>query len=85
MKDNLIVRLSIVCTFGGTIWLTFTKSYVFGEEAVLKVNESRICYNRVNQSPRQHPQIREQMSVPRFHNMKNQFWAVGCGLGWTVK
>ena len=23
--------------------------------------------------------------VPRFHNMKNQFWAVGCGLGWTVE
>ena len=23
--------------------------------------------------------------VPRFHNMKIQFWAVGCGLGWTVK
>ena len=23
--------------------------------------------------------------VQRFHNMKNQFWAVGCGLGWTVK
>ena len=22
--------------------------------------------------------------VPRFHNMKNQLWAVGCGLGWTV-
>ena len=27
------------------------------------------------------PQIREQMSVPE---MENQFWAVGCGLGWTV-
>ena len=25
-------------------------------------------------------QIREQMSGP-----ENQFWAVGCGLGWTVK
>ena len=46
MKDNLIVRLVIICTFGGTIWLTFTKSYVFGEETVLKVNESRTCYNR---------------------------------------
>ena len=23
--------------------------------------------------------------VLRFHNMKNQFWAVGFGLGWTVK
>ena len=23
--------------------------------------------------------------VPRFHNMKNQFWAVGSGLGGTVK
>ena len=22
--------------------------------------------------------------VPRFHIMKNQFWAVGCGLSWTV-
>ncbi len=20
-----------------------------------------------------------------IYNMKNQFWAVGCGLGWTVK
>ena len=23
--------------------------------------------------------------VPRFHDMKTQFWAVGSGLGWTVK
>ena len=38
MKDNLIVRLVIICTFGGTIWLSFTKSYVFEEEQVLKVN-----------------------------------------------
>ena len=22
---------------------------------------------------------------PAFYNMKNQFWAVGCRLGWTVK
>ena len=22
--------------------------------------------------------------VPRFHDMENQFLAVGCGLGWTV-
>ena len=29
-------------------------------------------------------QIREQM-VPRFHNMQNQFCAVGCGVGWTMK
>jgi hypothetical protein len=47
MKDNLIVRLAIICTFGGTIWLSFAKSYVFEEEQVLKVNESRTCCNRV--------------------------------------
>ena len=22
--------------------------------------------------------------VPRFHRIENQFWAVGCGLGWNV-
>ena len=31
-------------------------------------------------------QIREQMSGPEIsYNMKNQFWAVGCGLGLIVK
>ena len=38
MKDNLIARLVIICTFGGTIWLNFAKSYVFEEEQVIKVN-----------------------------------------------
>ena len=37
MKDNLIARLVIICTFGGTIWLNFAKSYVFEEEQVIKV------------------------------------------------
>ena len=27
----------------------------------------------------------KQTDVVRFHNMINQFWAVDCGLGWTVK
>ena len=25
------------------------------------------------------------MSLGHIYNMKNQFWAVDCGLGWTVK
>ena len=30
-------------------------------------------------------QIRGQMSGPEIlHDMENQFWAVGCGLGWTM-
>ena len=23
--------------------------------------------------------------MEHIYNMKNQFWAVGCGLGWTMK
>ena len=32
-----------------------------------------------------HQRYENKCLVPRFHNMQNQFWAVGYGLGWTVE
>ena len=31
------------------------------------------------------PQIRRRCVLGHIYVMKNQFWTVGCGLGWTVK
>ena len=28
MKDGLIVRLAITCTFGAGVWLSFVKSFI---------------------------------------------------------
>ena len=47
MKDGLIVRLAIICTFGAAVWLSFVKTFIepaVGEQ-VLKVIFSSITFD----------------------------------------
>ena len=90
----LNLQLQKVCKMAGShsnIYLYTTnpaiKSQGTDYKGFVMINKviSKIIWKYIPYSYDFWPQIREQMSGQRFHNIKNQFLTVGGGLGWTVK
>jgi hypothetical protein len=51
LKDDLIVRLSVICTFGITFWLTYVNKFWSGGKEKQEVNKTQ-CYPDPRYLPR---------------------------------
>ena len=59
------------------VWGFFLTDFLDGNKLIIK---NLSFYVMINEWSAGSPQTRE-----HFYDMKNRFWAVGCGLGWAVE